>query len=110
MDQPSERRRHPRYEVSRPCKVHHPSTRRYEPAETLDVAAGGLLMHLDSSRPLAPGDRVEVVVAWDDSVILASDAQIPAKVVRVIDSDEGGQTVACAFERAALAVTLAAAA
>jgi len=110
MEQPAERRRHQRFQIARPCKVHHPVSRRYVAAETLDVAAGGVLLHVDSPRPLAPGDLVEVVVAWDDSVILSTDAQIPAKVLRVIQSAEGGQTVACVFDRAALAVTLAAAA
>ena len=110
MTQVEERRRHQRFEVNRPCKLLHRATRRYLCAETVDVAAGGVLIRVEPTRPIAPGDEISLVVAWNDEVLLCADAQIPGKVIRVLSTTDGMQWIACEFKTAALAVTLAAAA
>lgn len=110
MTEVKERRRHQRYEVNRPCKLFHRATRRYLCAETVDVAAGGVLIRVEPTRPIVAGDDIALIVAWNDEVLLSADAQIPGKVLRVLSSENGMQVVACEFKAAALAVTLAAAA
>jgi hypothetical protein len=110
MTQVQDRRRHQRFGVNRPCKLFHRATRRYLCAETVDVAAGGVLIRIEPTRPIAPGDEISVVVAWNDEVLLSADAQIPGKVLRVLPAENGMQLIACEFKSAALAVTMAAAA
>lgn len=110
MSQNEERRRHQRFGVNRPCKLFHRATRRYLCAETVDVGAGGVLIRVEPTRPIAPGDEISLVVAWNDEVLLCADAQIPGKVLRVLPSSDGMQLIACQFSTAALAVTMAAAA
>jgi hypothetical protein len=110
MAQIQERRRHQRFGVNRPCKVFHRSTRRYLCAETVDVSASGALVRVEPTRPIAVGDEISLVVAWNDEVLLAADAQVPGKVIRVLPSENGMQILACEFKTAALAVTMAAAA
>lgn len=105
-----ERRHHQRFNVNRPCKLFHRATRRYLCAETVDVAAGGVLIRVEPTRPITPGDDISLVVAWNDEVLLSADAQIPGRVTRVLPAENGMQFVACEFKTAALAVTLAAAA
>ena len=110
MTQVEERRRHQRFGVNRPCKLFHRATRRYLCAETVDVASGGVLIRIEPTRPISPGDEISVVFAWNDEVLLAADAQIPGRVIRVLQQDNGMQLIACEFKASALAVTLAAAA
>jgi hypothetical protein len=95
MAQIQERRRHQRFGVNRPCKVFHRSTRRYLCAETVDVSASGALVRVEPTRPIAVGDEISLVVAWNDEVLLAADAQVPGKVIRVLPSENGMQILAC---------------
>lgn len=92
-----ERRREARTALERPCKVFHGPSRRYLMAWTQDLSRGGALMRVDSSRPLKPGDEVEVLIAWRDRQLLDASDQVPAVVVRVLDTGGRWQHVGLRF-------------
>lgn len=93
----SERRRHPRLGVDRACKLFRPELRRYEPAHTANISAGGCLIEVRSSRPLGPGERVNLGVAWTGQPLVRARQLLEAEVVRVSPGPEGAQVVALRF-------------
>lgn len=97
-----ERRRYPRRKIDRACKVYCPATRRYIAARTCDVSDGGVLLIMESSQPMAVGDRVEVVIAWDWAPVLPATAMLPARIIRSAPVDVGRTAIAVAFEEAAM--------
>ena len=97
---PGDRRRHARVAAARPCKVFRESTCRYTAATTRDVSAGGVLLELQPSRPILPGERLGVGIAWTGAAILSDTAMIDGVVVRVEDLDDDRQSVAVRFSKA----------
>lgn len=93
-----ERRLFARQSVERPCKVFRRGTQKYVPAVTLDVSAGGAMLEMRTVRPIKPGERIDVGVAWSRAPILLEDALMEARVVRVIQLAEDRQSVAVQFE------------
>ena len=73
MEQPAERRRHQRFQIARPCKVHHPVSRRYVAAETLDVAAIYTVpveqqwVSRIHKALMAAKDRGEITYVWSEN-------------------------------------------
>ena len=65
FDDHHERRVLPRIGMRRPVKVFHEPTSRFLPAHTINVSDGGLLLEIDTPRPLRVGEALRVVVAWD---------------------------------------------
>jgi len=96
-EQSTEQRRHPRVRVERPCKVFHHRTGRYFPGITSDASAGGFLVRIESARPIGPGDRLDVLVAWSERVLLAKADGVEATVTRRLQTGEREQTVAVRF-------------
>lgn len=93
---PSERRAFVRLAIDRPCKVRRHSAR-FEQAHTLNVSTGGALLELRTPRAVTIDERLSVAVAWDDSPVLAHQALLPARVVRVDIADDGRQVVAVEY-------------
>jgi len=83
--------------VERPCKVYHAPSGRYLAGETCDVSRGGALLRVASLRPLAPGDAVEVFIAWSGGVLLSASDRIHAVVTRVMQVADNQQVVAAEF-------------
>lgn len=99
-----DRREHPRRAVLRPCKVFHWDTQRYLPARTCDLSPGGALLRIDAARPLAPDDRVDVLIATDEHGLLRAAHQVRATVKRVLDAGDHRQFVAVEFDQQNLAI------
>ncbi len=78
-----ERRRHERLEIKRPCKVLHAPTLRYMAAKTCDLSPGGAMLELSHHRPLAIGDKIDVLVDWDQSGVVSRQMTVAATVVRL---------------------------
>lgn len=93
----TDRRNHTRTQVQRPCKVYCPATHRYLAGETCDLSATGALVRVDSPRPLAVGEEIKVVVAWDRKAVLPAHAMMTGKVVRIAASIGQHQAVAVRF-------------
>lgn len=93
----TERRRAPRLECKRPCKVLHPASMRYMAARMVDLSTGGALLELSQHRPLQAGDRVDVLIDWDERGMIARDATVEAKVVRLSDAEGLRQRVGVSF-------------
>jgi hypothetical protein len=77
---------------------HRPSLR-FWAGRTRDVSAGGALLTLESPRAPAPGDTVDVVIAWNDRPVLPGDSLVRSEVVRVGESAGDRRTVAVRFSR-----------
>lgn len=99
-----DRRRHPRLTLMRPCKVGTHGACRFAFARTRDVSRSGAMLEMDLERPLNPGDRIDLAVAWRDEPVLPSTALIEAKVIRVLPTGKPNRhAVAVEFQRAAMA-------
>ncbi len=94
-----ERRRHERNIVVRPCKVRDRRNLLFSPGQTHDVSESGALLKVDSARSFAPGDEVEVAVAWNHDAVLMSEGLVKARVRRVFPIDYHHQAIALEFER-----------
>lgn len=100
----AERREHLRTPIDRPCKALHKASRTYMSGRTVNFSPTGVLMVLESPRPLHEGDEVDIGIAWDRRVVLASGAMTRARVVRVSASLGKRQAVALRFiEQGAIA-------
>ena len=95
-----DRRRHERNIVVRPCKLRDRRSLLFAAGQTHDVSQGGALVKVDSARPFAPGDEVEVAVAWTNGAVIASEGLVKARVRRVFPIDYHHQAIALEFERA----------
>lgn len=105
---PTERRRQPRQGSRYACKVLHVQTRRWFVGETRDLSRGGALLYVECTRPLTPGDDVDVVMAWNGEPLLSVQDAVRARVVRACESGERGQIVALEFATALQGLRLAA--
>lgn len=94
----SERRVHVRHAVERPCKLVDRRAPRFFAAHTVDVSAGGALVHVDLGRPLAVGDEVNVLLGWDSPALVSARSAAGARVVRIIEMKDGHQRAALAFD------------
>jgi c-di-GMP-binding flagellar brake protein YcgR len=102
-----DRRRHVRRGVEKACKVYHPASRRYAPARAVNVSEGGALVVVEGWRRLAPGDEIDMVIAWTSRPVLPADAMWRGRVVRAEMDDSARQTVGVEFDQA-VAVQIAA--
>lgn len=95
----TERRKHERRDLKRPCKILHTPSFRYMAAYTCDVSQGGAMLELSQHRPLAVGDKIDVLVDWNEQGLVSQQAMLPARVVR-LDRREGlRQRVGVQFDR-----------
>ena len=92
-----DRRRSPRHQVVRPCKLFRHATGRYTAACTRNVSDSGVLIDIESPRPLTVGERLGVGIAWTRSAVLCDAAMLTGEVVRVEDDGEDRQIVAVRF-------------
>ena len=104
----TERRQHARLECKKPCKLLHPASMRYMAARTLDLSSGGALVEISHHRPLQTGDRVDVLVDWDQRGVVARDTTLEATVVRLVGPTEGTRRRVGVSFHAGQAVPLAA--
>lgn len=95
---PADRRAHSRSAVALGCKVVARSASRYLTARTTDVSAGGALVEIETTRPLEPGERLDIGVCWSGSGILRTRDLVEATVVRTTPGIGDRQRVAVAFE------------
>jgi len=88
-----ERRRHPRYELKRPCRVLDERTGKYLHGTTCDYSQGGLLIHLHRPCRLSPGDAVRIGIAMVplQGFMLARE-MFDATVIRALGTP-GGETM-----------------
>ncbi len=106
----SDRRIEARVPLSCACKVLHEASGRYWHAQARDVSRHGMLLGVESTRALQPGDRLVVHVAWSPRPLLATSEGVIAEVKRVMPRIDGMQYVGVRFEDALDGVSAAAAA
>jgi hypothetical protein len=94
-----DRRRYPRIELQRPCKVFDPSTGKYHAGQTRDLSNGGILLEIPRLLELKPGDRVHVGVAMTRRhAILQAKEMIEAIVVRSLATQDDCTHLAVKFD------------
>lgn len=96
-----DRRKHPRHLVARLCKIRDRRTAMYSAGKTADVSAGGALIAVERERPLGPGDELDIVVAWGESIVLSVESMLRCVVRRVTPTSGGRQLVAIEFTQSA---------
>ncbi|MCA9293541.1 MAG: PilZ domain-containing protein [Phycisphaerales bacterium] len=101
MSPAPERRQDTRHTTIRRCRLRGRRSLLFASGITQNCSRGGLLIGLPSARPLAVGDRVEVVVAWDGDALLRAGNAATGRIVRIEErSDE--QRIAIAFDEPAM--------
>lgn len=97
----AERRQDVRHATIRRCRLRGRRSLLFASGITQNCSKRGLLIGLPSPRPLALGDCVEVVVAWDGDVLLRANSASTGRVVRIEERD-GEQRIAIAFDDPAM--------
>jgi c-di-GMP-binding flagellar brake protein YcgR len=93
----ADRRTHARFPLSRPCKILHRGSRRYAPAHTHNLSAGGALLTIQTPRPLRTGDEIDLFIAWIGEPLVPGDTQVRARVVRADTPTADAQLIGLAF-------------
>lgn len=94
----ADRRRFPRVAMTRPVKVRHGVTGKYVAGETIDLSDGGVLLRLDKSIGLEPGQAVRVgIVHSPRQVLILADEMTEGRVIRRFGHDDT-QHVAISFD------------
>ncbi len=93
-----ERRTEPRFPVARTGKLFREQAHRSEIARTRNVSRGGALLELHGERPIAVGERVELIIAWTDEALLPRESMTSAVVVRAEATETGTQSVALRYD------------
>jgi len=103
-----ERRRHARIPVCKPVKVRPAGALTYAAGATVNASSSGVLIETPASGRFAPGDEVEVVVAWDDEPVLPRASSIVARVRRInANTDRPGGRLALELIGASLSSRIA---
>jgi len=109
----NDRRRHPRHELKRPCRVLDERTGKFLRGTTCNYAQGGLLISIHLPCHLSPGDAVRIGIAMVplQGFMLARE-MFDATIVRALGTPSGETMVAvqCAGALAPLHTTKAVAA
>jgi hypothetical protein len=92
-----DRRRFPRLSIETPCKVYDRLTRRFAPARTVNVSAGGALLEVRPARPLEAGAAIDIAVSWSERPIIPASTMIGGRVVRGEPEPGGAVRIGVAF-------------
>jgi hypothetical protein len=93
-----DRRRWDRFDVVKPAKVFLPGAARFAAARTCNLSRGGALLTVESTRPLAPGDPIEVGVFSARAPVLAAACMLRGRVTRAELFEADRQLVAVRFD------------
>ena len=93
----SNRRRNVREVIVRPCKVRDRRSLLFAAGETHDVSGGGAMVRIDSTRQFAPGDELDLAIAWKHEPVLSGEGLRRARVKRVLPIDFHHQALALEF-------------
>ena len=93
-----DRRAAPRTRTSRPCKIFDPLSRKYIPAQTLDVSEHGALISVDRPLELPPGTDIFVGVTEHpaQAVVRFRDMR-HASVIRLLRGPGRATTIALEY-------------
>ncbi len=94
-----DRRRHPRIDLTAPCKVYHPASRRFAAARTRNLSAGGALLRVETGRPLMPGEAIDIALSLEAKPLLQSISMIASRVIRSLPIGDNAQELAVEFEQ-----------
>jgi hypothetical protein len=85
----TERRRYRRLKLSKPCKLFDPRSAKYASGRTCDLSSHGMLINLDQSVGLRPGDPISVGIVLDDRhVVIGAKEMAEGEVVRSVRTDQ----------------------
>jgi len=82
----------------RACKVRDRRTLLFSAGKTSDISVGGAMLRVDRARAFAPGDELDVAIAWGNDAVLTGDSLVRATVRRVMPIDHHHQAVAVQFD------------
>lgn len=94
-----DRRRYPRRHAEFACKIRCPSTGRYLRAQTSDLSEGGAMLTVQTPRPLADGQAIEIALRDDGHALIHRADLIRAQIVRSSARLDRHQVLAVQFDR-----------
>jgi len=92
-----ERRTHKRFSIARPGKVHRANTALFAPARSRDLSFAGALLEVESERPFAVGEVLDIGIALKNATVLPTRNLARGIVVRSKASGENKQIVAIRY-------------
>ncbi len=93
----NDRRSHKRFQVDRPGKIFRRANQQFVPAASRDLSFGGALIEVETDRPFAAGEILDVGIAMDKRGVLSTAAMIGGIVVRSHALGEHRQLVAVRY-------------
>ena len=93
----NDRRKQRRFSVARPGKVFRRATQQFNPVHSLDLSFSGALLEVDTPRPFAVGEIIDLGLAMGKESVVPSSCMVQAVVVRVTPIDPTRQTVAIRY-------------
>lgn len=97
----ADRRRWARTLAAHPCKARLEGEVRFAPGVTHDLSGGGALIEVRSFRALAPGERLELLLAPASCAVVEAKAARPARILRAHRLNDETWRLAIAYDRAA---------
>lgn len=94
-----DRRRHQRHGIVTTCKVYHPASRRFASGRTKDLSSSGALLRVETSRPMMPGEPIDVALSLNPKPLLTSTTMIRSRVIRSLPIGDSAQELAVEFEQ-----------
>lgn len=95
-----ERREHERIDMSCPCKVYDPRSRRYLAGLTWNLSPAGAMFEVARPLDLAPGDPLYIGIALKRrQTVLPAREMLPCRVTRALRTTTEYTAVAVAFDR-----------
>ncbi len=92
-----DRRRFPRVDLARACKLRIGPSVSYRPGVTADLSAGGVLVTVEGNDRFEVGAPVLLAVSWHGHPTVTHGETIPARIVRV-EPGEDRTSLALAFK------------
>lgn len=87
--------------MDRSAKLFCPQNGRFLAGRTVNISAGGVLVEIDASEPIEPGDEIQMTIAFGDRFIVPMSELVPGSIVRTMrSSDTSSVSLAIAYNNA----------
>jgi len=93
----ADRRRDKRFSIARPGKLFRRATQQYAPVTTLNLSSSGALVEIQTTRPLAVGEIIDLGVAFRDAALVSSKSLVQGFVARTRSLADNRQIVAVRY-------------
>ncbi|MCZ6835983.1 MAG: PilZ domain-containing protein [Planctomycetota bacterium] len=101
MSDQTDRRRHPRNELERPCRIADPRTGKFLHGTTCNYSRSGVLIRIHRSCAFTLGETLSIGIAFDERQgFMQARDMMEAKIIRALGTPNGETMVALEYTQA----------